>query len=198
MASRRSIEDLEVVYTFLLTMPGVPVIYYGDEIGMRTIEGLPSKEGGYGRTGARTPMQWDSSANLGFSSAPAADLYLPVDPDPDGRTVSAQQDDPASLLNRVRRLVALRKAHPALANGAAFDLVYGEYGRYPLVYRRWSGDETLLVAVNPSAAPVSVALPAGLVTAAPATLHGCDGALAENAGQWTLSLPGVSAGVYRV
>jgi len=71
--------ELDVAYAFLLTMPGVPFIYYGDEIGLRSVAGLPSKEGGFGRTGARTPMQWDASPNAGFSAASADRLYLPID-----------------------------------------------------------------------------------------------------------------------
>ncbi len=64
---------------FYLTMPGVPFIYYGDEIGMHYMNGLPTKEGGYQRTGTRTPMQWDETKNLGFSEAEEDALYLPVE-----------------------------------------------------------------------------------------------------------------------
>ncbi len=62
---------MKVIYAFLLTLPGIPFIYQGDEIGQYNVDGLPSKEGGYVRTGARTPIQWDDSANAGFSTAPA-------------------------------------------------------------------------------------------------------------------------------
>jgi maltose alpha-D-glucosyltransferase/alpha-amylase len=99
-------------------MPGTPFIYYGDEIGMRSVEGLPSKEGGYQRTAIRTPMQWDASPNAGFSSAPSEQLYLPIDPDPGRPTVAAQETDPHSLLQVVRRLIVLRKAHPRWAPAA--------------------------------------------------------------------------------
>ena len=68
--------------------PGAPFLYYGDEIGMRYLP-LPTKEGGYFRTGSRTPMQWDNSANLGISAAAADKLYLPVDPAADAPTVTA-------------------------------------------------------------------------------------------------------------
>ncbi len=103
LAEGRDVDDLTCAFLFLLSMPGAPFIYYGDEIGMRTVHGLPSKEGGFERTGARTPMQWDASANAGFSRAPAEQLYLPIDPRPDRPTVAAQAVDPGSLLNRVRR-----------------------------------------------------------------------------------------------
>ncbi|MFU8826823.1 MAG: alpha-amylase family glycosyl hydrolase, partial [Brevefilum sp.] len=111
LADGRSLAQLKLVYLFLLTMPGTPFIYYGDEIGMR-YQALPSKEGGYARTGARTPMQWAEGDNAGFSSAPSADLYLPVDPAPDRPTVVAQEADPHSLLNRVRALIRLRQGLP--------------------------------------------------------------------------------------
>ena len=66
LGNGRTPRDLELAFLFLLTMPGVPFIYYGDEIGMRSLDGLPSKEGGYGRTGARTPMQWDDFTQRRF------------------------------------------------------------------------------------------------------------------------------------
>ncbi len=99
LGNGRDAREVNVAMAFLLTMPGVPFIYYGDEIGMHSLNGLPSKEGGYGRTGARTPMQWDASTNSGFSTAPAEKLYLPIDPAADRPTVAAQLADPASSLN---------------------------------------------------------------------------------------------------
>ena len=58
-------EEMKVAFAFLLSMPGAPFLYYGDEIGMRQLD-LVSKEGGYDRTGARTPMQWGEGKNAGF------------------------------------------------------------------------------------------------------------------------------------
>lgn len=78
LVPRLSTRELALAYSTIFLMPGVPFIYYGDEIGMRYRD-LPSKEGGYTRTGSRTPMQWDSSRNHGFSQAAADALYLPVD-----------------------------------------------------------------------------------------------------------------------
>ena len=97
MRDTLSEEQMKLAFLFLLTMPGCPFIYYGDEIGMRYVHGLVSKEGGYERTGSRTPMQWDGSTNAGFSAAPAEDLYLPLDPDASRPCVAAQRDDPESL-----------------------------------------------------------------------------------------------------
>ena len=118
----RTKEELELIYAFLMTMPGVPYLYYGDEIGMRYLRRLPSKEGGYGRTGSRTPMQWNSKENAGFSTAPKEQLYLPLDPSRKKPTVEAQDSDPNSLLNHVRRLAALRQNHPALGGDGGFLL----------------------------------------------------------------------------
>jgi len=135
--------ELKIAYAFLFTLPGVPFLYYGDEIGMRYLQ-LPTKEGGYQRTGSRTPMQWDSSANLGFSSGNKEDLYLPVDESADAPTVEAQENDPASLLHTVKEILALRHKFEDLQADAAFSVICSEPGK-PFVYRRGS----LVLAVNP-------------------------------------------------
>lgn len=70
--------------------PGAPFIYYGNELGMRYLEGIRSVEGGYHRTGARSPMQWDGSLNAGFSRAKPEDLYIPIDPEPSRPTAENQ------------------------------------------------------------------------------------------------------------
>lgn len=150
LASGRTLEELKVAYAFLLTMPGVPYIYCGDEIGMRYVKGLVSKEGGYNRTGSRTPMQWNSGRNAGFSTAPARKLYLPVDPVDNRPTVEAQDNDSGSLLNHIRRLSGLRRAYPALCAGGDFKPLFAEPNRYPFVYKRTEGLQTILVALNPS------------------------------------------------
>ena len=137
-------EELKLAYAFLFTMPGVPQIYSGDEIGMRYRK-VRSKEGGYYRTGSRTPMQWDSTENLGFSSADAERLYLPVDDAPDAPTVAAQERDPASLLHTVRALLALRRREPALRGNAPFAVQFAREGSRLFVYRRGP----LYAAVNP-------------------------------------------------
>lgn len=137
--------ELRLAYTFIFTMPGVPFMYYGDEIGMRYIP-QTSKEGGYNRTGARTPMQWnDKLPNLGFSTAKVEDLYLDVDRSADAPTVSAQIDDENSLLNHVRKLTGLRHDNEDLQADADFEiLVCGESS--VLCYRRGN----LAVAINPT------------------------------------------------
>ena len=139
--------EMKHAFTFLYTMPGAPFLYYGDEIGMRFVEGLTSKEGGYSRTGARSPMQWDSSENAGFSSADASALYIPLDPSGDRPTVSAQEADPSSLLNHVRGMQSLRAKYPALGNTG--NIRFLSYESYPLSYLRYTDSEELLVILNP-------------------------------------------------
>ena len=77
---RRSDRDVKVIFAFMLTMPGIPFIYYGDEIGMKQLYNLPFTEGSYmGRAGDRTPMQWNNTINKGFSVADPEKLYRAVD-----------------------------------------------------------------------------------------------------------------------
>ena len=66
MARTLDKEESKIAFAFLLSMPGAPFIYYGDEIGMRYVDVPHSIEGGYSRTGSRSPMQWDTSTNAGF------------------------------------------------------------------------------------------------------------------------------------
>ena len=136
--------ELALAYAFLFTMPGVPFLYYGDEIGMRYLE-LPTKDGGYVRTGSRTPMQWGGGKNRGFSTAPEQELYLPADPADDAPTVEAAEADPNSLLHVVRALIALRHAHEDLQADAHFEPLVTADSK-PFVYRRGG----LVLAVNPS------------------------------------------------
>lgn len=139
-------KELGLAWAFLFTMPGVPFLYYGDEIGMRFLEQLPSKEGGYTRTGSRTPMQWSRGKNLGFSDADPSRLYLPVDPAEDAPCVEAQEKDPASLLNLVKKLIRLRHAEPSLQADGSFAVLHAREGDPLFVYRR----DNIVLAVNPS------------------------------------------------
>jgi glycosidase len=151
----REPEQLGAALTFLFTWGSVPSLYYGDEIGMRYLRGTPDVEGAicnptYNRAGCRTPMQWDDGPNAGFSTADAEKLYLPVDPAPDRPTVAAQRDDPNSTLHLVRKLIALRKATPALGGRADTQVVCAEY---PFAYIRGGSH---LVVVNPREAQATV------------------------------------------
>lgn len=148
-----SYDELKIAYALFLTLPGVPFIYYGDEIGMRYLD-IPTKEGGYQRTGSRTPMQWDNTRNHGFSTAEADKLYLPLDPDEDAPTVTAQKKDPDSLLNTVKKLTKLRHKYADLQADSPFEVAYAEKDEFPFVYRRGS----LTIAVNPSDQKASFSL----------------------------------------
>ena len=160
---RSDLSQLKVAMTFLLTMPGVPCLYYGDEIGMKFIEGLPDVEGSVlasrNRAGSRTPMQWDTSVNMGFSTASAEKLYIPVDPDAKAPNVDAQQKDNASLLNYVRKVLEVRGSSKALGNTGDWRVISDVQQPYPLVYLRESGDERYCIAVNPSGKKVSAEFP---------------------------------------
>ena len=153
LGNRRTDKELEIIYAFGFTMPGVSFLYYGNEIGMKQLPcDWPQVEGAYQpRNGARTPMQWNSGANLGFSTADPSKLYLPVDPAEDAPNVADQENDPNSLLNRTRQLIALRHSEPALANYAEFVPLYAEKDTYPFVYARAAGEDVVLVLLNPRA-----------------------------------------------
>lgn len=141
-------DEMRVAFAFLLSMPGAPFIYYGDEIGMRYVEGLTSVEGGYGRTGSRSPMQWDKGLNAGFSSARADMLYIPQDSSPDRPDAASQSADENSLRSEVKRLIAVRMANPALQSNGRIEFISDGY---PLVYRRSAEGQTIAVIINPSA-----------------------------------------------
>ncbi len=148
-------DELKIAYAFILTMPGVPFIYYGDEIGMRYLN-VPTKEGGYSRTGSRTPMQWNARKNTGFSEGDPDDLYLPTDPSDDAPDVESQENDPDSLLNTVKSLLKLRHSETDLQADSDFEALYAREGENPFIYRRGN----ILIALNSSdkavSAPVDV------------------------------------------
>jgi maltose alpha-D-glucosyltransferase/alpha-amylase len=194
----RDAREVNVALAFLLTMPGVPFIYYGDEIGMRSLNGLPSKEGSYDRTGARTPMQWDASTNAGFSTAPAGKLYLPIDPAADRPTVAAQLADPASSLNLTRTLIALRKAHAALGASGDFETVLIAKSGWPFVFRRAKDGEVILVALNPTAKPCEAALPRTFKASELQSLAGEAIAFRREGNAWRVALPPASFAVVKM
>ena len=146
----RSLREMRVVHTFLFTMPGVPFLYYGDEIGMDYVHGIGNHEGSYNRGGSRTPMQWASGSSAGFSEAAPEKFYLPIDPAPDRPDVAGQESDPDSLLHLVRKLIALRRSSEALSTRGGFKVLSAENHGYPLVYERTGADGSYVIAVNPS------------------------------------------------
>lgn len=144
-----------LAFCTIFTMPGVPFLYYGDEIGMRYQEELTSKEGGFSRTGSRTPMQWTNGKNLGFSTADKENLYLPVDSMPNAPTVENQQDNPNSIFNTVKDIIKIRHDNNSdLGPDGDFKVLYAQRNKYPFVYQRSS----FVVGVNPSGNETAVEL----------------------------------------
>ncbi|MDI9551755.1 MAG: alpha-amylase [Bacteroidales bacterium] len=159
-AGPRSTEDqLKVAMTFFFTMPGVPFLFYGDEIGLMQNFNAPPKEGSGGRSGSRIPMLWDDSADAGFSTAPEEDLYLPLTPDPDRRTVQNQEANESSLLNYVRSIIDFRRANSVLGADADWKLVSNPNNPYPMIYERSNETEVWVIAINPSAKKVVGEIP---------------------------------------
>jgi maltose alpha-D-glucosyltransferase/alpha-amylase len=111
---------MELFTALLLSFPGSPVLYYGDEIGMGDIIWLGDRDG------VRTPMQWTSDRNAGFSPATPGKLYLPVNQDPvfgfQAVNVEAQLEDTSSQLHWTRRMIHVRKQHPCFGQGEFHDL----------------------------------------------------------------------------
>ena len=185
-------KELKVAFAFLLSMPGAPFLYYGDEIGMRYVEGLASVEGGYNRTGSRSPMQWDETTNAGFSSAPAEKLYIQQDLSADRPTVAGQKADPDSLYHEVQKLIAVRKATPALGNRGDIEFVHAEKNEYPLVYVRSCEGEKVLVVLNPSEKESTFVGNYDLKE----TLYSFGGEICREGD--TVKVPGSFAGFYRI
>jgi maltose alpha-D-glucosyltransferase/alpha-amylase len=137
---------LELMNGLLFSLPGAPIIYYGDEIGMGDNIYVGD------RNGVRTPMQWSGDRNAGFSRANPQRLYLPVITDSEYHyatvNVEAQQNNSNSLLWWMRRLIALRKRYKAFARGD-IELLYPENHRV-LAFIRRHEDESILVVANMS------------------------------------------------
>src|SRR5213075_2557842 len=147
-------ERIKLMNSLLLSMPGSPVLYYGDEIGMGDNIYLGD------RNGVRTPMQWSPDRNAGFSRCDPQRLYLPPIMDPiygyEAVNVEAQQRDPGSLLNWMKRMLAVRKQSHAWGRGSLSFLHPGN--RKVLVYLRELKDEAILCVANLSRAAQPVEL----------------------------------------
>jgi maltose alpha-D-glucosyltransferase/alpha-amylase len=145
---------IELLNSMLFSMPGTPVLYYGDEIGMGDNIYLGDRDG------VRTPMQWSPDRNGGFSRADPQRLFLPAIQDPiygfAGVNVEAQLANPSSLLNWMRRMISVRRAHPAFGRGTLRFLYPSN--RKVLAYLREWDDDRLLCVVNVSRAPQAVEL----------------------------------------
>jgi len=135
---------IELMNALLFSLPGTPVLYYGDEIGMGDNIYLGD------RNGVRTPMQWSGDRNAGFSRANPQKLYLPVIIDPEYHfeavNVEAQQANPNSLLWWMKRIIDLRKRYKAFGRGT-IEFLYPENPKILAFIRRYE-DETILVVAN--------------------------------------------------
>jgi maltose alpha-D-glucosyltransferase/alpha-amylase len=148
---------IELMNSLLFSMPGTPIIYYGDEIAMGDNVYLGD------RNGVRTPMQWSSDRNAGFSRADPARLFAPVIMDPvygyESINVEAQERSPFSLLHWMKRMIALRRQHPVFGRGSLQFIQ--TWNRKVFVYvRRYQQDIVLCVAnlsrtVQPAAVPLA-------------------------------------------
>src|SRR5688572_24703428 len=149
-------DRIKLMNSMLLSMPGSPILYYGDEMGMGDNIYLGD------RNGVRTPMQWSPDRNAGFSRADPQRLYLPPIMDPiyghQAVNVEAQSRDPGSLLNWTKRMLATRKTSRAFGRGRLTLLRPGN--RKVLAYLRELGDEAILCVANlgRSAQPVELNL----------------------------------------
>ena len=161
VASRLGTAQARVAAVLLLTLPGTPTLYYGDEIGQRDA-GIPPERvrdpiaaliPGRGRDPERAPMQWSTGPGAGFTTG---EPWLPLAADHETVTVAAQRDDPASMLTLHRRLLALRKRAPALVTDA-YEPVQADGD--VLAYVRSDGDERWLVALNLGGRPGRLAPP---------------------------------------
>jgi len=135
---------IELAYALLFTLPGSPVIYYGDEIGMGDNIWLDD------RSGLRTPMQWNPGINAGFSISPAEKLYAPLIDEGEFSyqrlNVSMQDKDPNSLLNWIRQHLQLRKQYPVFGRGKL--QILSTNNKSVLAYLRQYEDQTLLIINN--------------------------------------------------
>ena len=135
---------IELLNGLLFTLPGTPIVYYGDEIGMGDNVYLGD------RNGVRTPMQWNADRNAGFSRANPQSLYLPVNIDPEYHyenvNVETQLAQPASLLRWMRQMITLRRTHQVLGRGS-LRMLHPDNSRV-LAFVREHGDERVLVVAN--------------------------------------------------
>jgi len=156
LASRVGREQARVAAMLLLTLRGTPTIYYGEEIGMTNVDippeqqrdpaGLRQPGEGQERDLCRTPMQWTAGERAGFSPPVAEAPWLPLATNYQDINIAAQQEDPTSLLSLYHRLLAIRKIHRALQQGAY--QVFSPAPENTYCYLREGSRETLLIALN--------------------------------------------------
>jgi maltose alpha-D-glucosyltransferase/alpha-amylase len=200
--ARDSYDQLKLPFVYLFTLPTVPLIYYGEEIGMRFMTGLPTVEGSQtvlNRAGSRTPMQWDNTLNAGFSKADPSKLYLPVDREECIPTVQGQEDNASSLLSFVKQMVKIKKSCPAMKPSGKIRFLLSKDKTYPLVYERSAGDERFIIVINPSATSheTSIAFDEPCNEVVP-VINSAKSQLKSDNGKLQIVAPAVSYGIYQL
>jgi len=170
VAQRVGQAQARVALLLLLTLRGTPTLYYGEELGHPDVDIPPELEQdpwgkrvpglGLSRDPSRTPMPWDPSRNGGFTS-PDVTPWLPLVDDRARFSVAAQDADPGSMLHLTRAVLALRRTEPALTAGA-FEIAHVDDA--VLAYRRETPDDALLVVLNLTGEPATVAVGTGTAT----------------------------------
>lgn len=199
---RNTPEQLKCALAFFFTMPGVPLVYYGDEIGMRYISGLPNKEGSVvtrgNRAGSRTPMQWSGGVNSGFSTALPKQLYLPVDSLAGAPNVADQVNVKGSLLSFTRSMLELRKKHPALGSKGQINFLVPKDKAYPMIYTRGKDGLLYLVIVNPSGKPQKTSISNSFGIKKAKMLTACNTSIVVSGQTIHIEADAVSYGVYQL
>lgn len=165
VVNRYGKEQARVAAMILLTLRGSPLLYYGEEIGMQNVE-IPKElaqdrmgmQIGISRDPQRTPMQWSPGENGGFSDMPGVEPWLPLAPDYADVNVQVEWDDPKSMLNLYRTLIACRRTSPALLAGVYRPVETSQESSY--AFLRETEGERILVALNFSDQLLNLNLPA--------------------------------------
>jgi alpha-amylase len=177
---------LRLAAALLLTMPGAPFIYYGEELGLENGPGDADEW-------KRTPMPWDGTPGAGFSPATP---WFGFAPGKESANVAAETVDPGSLLSRYRQLIRVRQGSVALRRGQLGPLASGSPAL--LAFTRVEGSETVLVVHNLSGATATTSALAVPGTSATTLYAGAGATLTGGAGGWTATLPARASGIWRL
>jgi alpha-amylase len=179
---------LRLAAAILLTLPGAPFLYYGEELGLQNGAGTsdPFK---------RTPMPWDATPNAGFTTA--AKPWFDLAPGWHTANVATETSDPNSILSHYRRLIRLRHATPALMKGTLTVLSPAKSSTPVLAFVREGAGERVLVLHNLGTTEIQAG-PYDLKTGSAVRLFGPDGEPAKGADGWTFRLPAGASGVWRL
>ncbi len=172
----------------LLTLPGAPFLYYGEELGLQTAAGVPDQL-------KRTPMPWDATPGAGFTTA--AKPWFDFAPGRETANVAAETGDPASHLSHYRRLIRLRHASPALMKGTLTVLSPTKSSTRVLAFVRETDGERVLVLHNVGTTDVQAG-PYDLKAGSAERLLGSDDAAVKGADGWSFKLPAGASGVWRL